>query len=273
MNILKSKIVFITGASRGIGREIALRFARDGAQIIIAAKTIQPQATLPGTIYTVAEEVEKCGGKALPIQLDVRDVDAMQAAVAEGVKTFGGIDILINNASAISLTNTLETSAKQYDLMCAVNSRATFFCSQACLPQLKRSANPHILNISPPLNMKAKWFKDYLAYTFSKYGMSLCTLGMSEEFKQEGIAVNSLWPRTTIATAAISVNFPSSIYQASRKPSIMAEAAHRIVTSQARQVTGNFFIDEEVLRAHGVSDFTDYAVDPTKSLYTDLYVD
>jgi citronellol/citronellal dehydrogenase len=269
---LKDKVVFITGASRGIGREIALRCARDGAKVVIAAKTDKPHPSLEGTIHTVAKEVEDAGGQALAIQLDVRDEAAVYAAVAKTVETFGGIDILVNNASAIFISSTLNTPMKRYDLISSVNARATFLCSQACIPHLTNSANPHILNLSPPLNMKAKWFKDHLAYTMSKYGMSMCTLGMSEEFKSSGIAVNSLWPQTTIATAAIAVNFPKQILQASRKPEIMADAAYEILTSPSREVTGNFFIDEELLKTRGVKDFGHYAINPNVPLFDDLFL-
>ncbi len=272
MNNLKDKIIFITGASRGIGREIALRAARDGAKIVIAAKTDEPHPKLEGTIHSVAKEVEAAGGIALPLLLDVRDESMIQAAVAKTVETWGGIDILVNNASAISITPTLETSMKRFDLIFSVNARGTFLCSQACIPHLKKARNPHILNLSPPLNMEPKWFKDHLAYTMSKYGMSMCTLGMAAEFKAAGIAVNSLWPRTTIATAAIEVNFPKEILQASRKPSIMADAAHAIFTSNSREVTGNFFIDEDLLKSHGVTDFSHYALDPKVPLFTDLFL-
>ena len=209
---LKGKTLFITGASRGIGREIALRCARDGANIVVTAKTAEPHASLPGTIHSVAAEVDAAGGKALALQLDVRDEAAIAAAVSEAVRVFGGIDILVNNASAIMLTGTAATPMRRYDLMQGVNARGTFACSQACLPHLAASGaagrNPHILTLSPPLNMKPRWFKDHVAYTMSKYGMSMCTLGLAEEFRVQGIAVNSLWPRTTIATAAIAVNFP-----------------------------------------------------------------
>jgi len=272
MTTLKDKVVFITGASRGIGREIALRCARDGAKVVIAAKTDQPHPTLEGTIHTVAKEVEEAGGMALPLLLDVRDENKIHEAVSKTISTWGKIDILVNNASAIFIAPTLETPMKRYDLISSVNVRGTFACSQACIPHLEKSANPHILNLSPPLNMEAKWFKDYLAYTISKYGMSMCTLGMSEEFKTAGIAVNSLWPKTTIATAAIAINFPKEILRASRKPSIVADAAHVILTSDSRLTTGNFFIDETVLRAHGVTDFDQYALDPKMPLFADLFL-
>lgn len=269
---LKDKVIFITGASRGIGREIALRCAQDGAKIIIAAKTDKPHPTLEGTIYTVAKEVEAAGGQALPLFLDVRDETIVTDAIAKSVSQFGGIDILINNASAIFLAPTLETPVKRLDLMFGVNVRATYMCSQACIPHLKKSANPHILNLSPPLNMQAKWFKNHLAYTMSKYGMSMCTLGMAEEFRAAGIAVNSLWPKTTIATAAVAVHFPKEILQASRKPEIMSDAAYEILTSDSRKVTGNFFIDEEVLKSHGVDDFNHYALNPGTPLFADLFL-
>jgi len=269
---LKDKVIFITGSSRGIGREIALKCAKDGAKIVIAAKTDQPHPTLEGTIYTVAKEVEEAGGIALPLLVDVREEGMVKDAVAKTVQKFGGIDILVNNASAIFLAPTLEMPMKRFDLVSSVNARATFLCSQVCIPHLKKAANPHILTLSPPLNMQAKWFKDYLAYTMSKYGMSMCTLGMAEEFKSAGIGINSLWPRTTIATAAIAVNFPKEILRASRKPSIMADAAYEILTSDSKKTTGNFFIDEEVLAAHGVTDFSHYALDPNVPLFNDLFV-
>lgn len=273
MSNLKDKVVFITGASRGIGREIALRCARDGAKVVIAAKTDQPHPTLEGTIHTVAKEVEDAGGIALPLQLDVRDEIAVYSAVAKTIEKFGGIDILVNNASAIFMAPTMDMPMKRYDLITSVNVRATFLCSQACIPHLKNAANPHILNLSPPLNMDPKWFKNHLAYTMSKYGMSMCTLGMSAEFKPAGIAINSLWPKTTIATAAIAVNFPKQVLQASRLPSIMADAAYEIFVSDSKQVTGNFFIDEELLRTRGVTEFDKYAVNPKVPLFADLFLD
>ena len=270
---LKGKTIFISGASRGIGREIALRCAADGANIVITGKTAEPHAKLAGTIHTVAAEVEAAGGTALALQLDVRDETAIQAAVTKTVETFGGIDVLVNNASAISLTGTLETPMKRFDLMFGVNVRATFACSQACIPHLKRAANPHILTLSPPLNMNPRWFGAHVAYTMSKYGMSMCTLGMAAEFARDGIAVNSLWPRTTIATAAIEANFPREILEASRKPAIMAAAAYAILNRDARSTYGNFFIDEEVLRAEGMTDFDQFAVTPGRRLYPDLFVE
>ena len=270
---LAGKTVFITGASRGIGREIALRCARDGANVVLAAKTVTPHATLAGTIQSVAAEVEAAGGRALPLKLDVRDESSIQSAVEIAVASLGGIDILVNNASAILLAGTLATPMKRFDLMFGVNVRGTFACSQACIPHLMKAANPHILNLSPPLNMDAKWFKDHTAYTMSKYGMSMCTLGMAAELAAHGIAVNSLWPRTTIATAAIEVNFPPEILRASRKPAIMADAAYAILNRDSRRHTGNFYIDEAVLREEGVADFERYAVTPGAQLYSDLFLE
>ncbi|MEW5710012.1 MAG: NAD(P)-dependent oxidoreductase [Pseudomonadota bacterium] len=273
MRTLKGKTVFITGASRGIGREIALRFARGGAQVVVTGKTAEPHPKLKGTIYSVAEEVEREGGRALALQLDVRDEAALRQAVERTAERFGGIDVLVNNASAISLTGTLETPMKRFDLMMAVNLRATFAASQTCVPYLKRSVNPHILTLSPPLNLDPRWFKDHLAYTISKYGMSLCTLGMAAELAPDGIAVNSLWPKTIIATAAIEFNFPPELLARSRTPAIVADAAYAIVTKDSRRVTGNFFLDEDVLRAEGVEDFQGYAVNPGQPLFPDLFVD
>ena len=272
MNDLRGKTILVTGSSRGIGREIALRCARDGARVVITGKTVAPHAKLPGTIYTVADEVEQAGGQALAIQLDVRDELAIQAAVEQAVQHFGGIDVLVNNASAIGMTPTMETTAKRLDLMWDVNMRATFLASQACIPYLKRAANPHILTLSPPLNLDAKWFAPHLAYTISKYGMSLCTLGLAREFAADGIAVDCLWPRTTIATAAIQFNFPEAVLRASRKPAIMADAAHAILVRDSRSGSGNFFIDEDVLRAAGESDFEQYAVSPGTPLFNDLFL-
>mgnify|MGYP002629944830 CR=1 FL=1 len=274
---LHQKTIFITGASRGIGREIALRCARDGANIVVTAKSVEPHESLPGTIGSVAAEVVAAGGKALALQLDVRDENAIAAAVHEAIRVFGGIDILVNNASAIMLSGTAATPMRRYDLMQSVNARGTFASSRACLPHLAQSGmagrNPHILTLSPPLNMNAKWFKDHVAYTMSKYGMSLCTLGMAEEFRAQGIAVNSLWPRTTIATAAIAVNFPEAILKASRKPAIMADAAYAIFNRDSRVATGNFYIDEDVLRESGVSEFETYSITPGAALYTDLFLE
>ena len=270
---LTGKTLFITGASRGIGREIALRCARDGANVVITGKTDQPHPKLPGTIHSVAAEVEQAGGKALAIRLDVRDEQAIAAAVQQAAEHFGGLDALINNAGAINLTPTLETPARRLDLMWDVNMRATFLAAQSCIPWLKKSANPHILNLSPPLNLDAKWFAPHLAYTISKYGMSLCALGMAREFSEDGIAVNCLWPRTTIATAAIEFNFPAAVMQASRKPAIMADAAHHILTRDSRECSGNFFLDEDVLRQAGVTDLEQYAVAPGTPLISDLFIE
>ncbi|TBR21341.1 MAG: NAD(P)-dependent oxidoreductase [Candidatus Nitrosotenuis sp.] len=273
MNPLHGKVIFITGATRGIGREIALRCARDGAKVVVTGKTAEPHAKLPGTIHTVAEEVGRAGGTALALQLDVRDGQAVQDAVARAVAAFGGIDVLVNNASAISLSGTLETTPKRLDLMWDVNMRAAFLASQACIPHLKRAANPHILTLSPPLNLDPKWFAPHLAYTISKYGMSMCTLGIAREFAVDGISANCLWPRTTIATAAIEFNFPQAVLRASRKPAIMADAAHAVITRNSRTVTGQCYIDEEVLRETGVTDFEQYAVSPGTSLHGDLFLD
>lgn len=270
---LKGKTIFITGASRGIGRAIALRCARDGANIVLAAKTVEPHPKLSGTILSVAGEVEAAGGRGLPIRMDVRHEEEVQAAVEQAVKTFGGLDVLVNNASAISLTGTLATPVKKFDLMVGVNARGTYLCSQVCIPHLKRSANPHILNLAPPLNLHPKWLKDHVAYTFAKYGMSMCTVGMAAEFAADGIAVNALWPKTTIATAAVEVHFPEAMYKASRKPEIMADAAYAILTQGSRSVTGNFFIDEDLLRKRGVTDFESYAMTPGVPLTPDLYLD
>jgi len=270
---LLGKTFFISGSSRGIGRAMAIKFAQEGANIVITGKTDSPHKKLEGTIYTVADEVEAVGGKALPLLLDVRDEVAIQTAVDQAVSTFGGLDVLINNASAISLTPTLKTKMKRFDLMFGVNVRATFACSQACIPYLKKSSNPHIVNIAPPLSMKAKWFKDHLAYTYTKFGMSVCTLGMSEEFKDQGIAVNSVWPATTIATAAVKYNFPEKIYQASRKPLIMADAVYALITQDSTTVTGEYFLDEDLLRQAGVNDFKQYMENPELKPIPDFYID
>jgi citronellol/citronellal dehydrogenase len=260
---LKGKTLFITGASRGIGLEIAKRAARDGANVAVIAKTEQPHAKLPGTIYTAAEEIAAAGGQALPVPVDIRD-DAKVADAAKRVSEhFGGIDILINNASAISLTGTAETPMKRFDLMLGVNIRGTYACSQACLPYLKAAAkagrNPHILNLSPPLNLDPRWFKNHVAYTTAKYGMSMCVLGMAEEFRGDGIAVNALWPRTVINTAAIAM-IPGVDPKMCRTPEILADAAYAILNRDARKHTGHFYIDEEVLAAEGVTDLGKYAV-------------
>ena len=270
---LKGKTLFITGASRGIGKAIALRAAADGANIVIAAKTTDPHPKLPGTIHSAAEEVEAAGGKALPVVCDIREEDQVRQAVEQAVSTFGGIDILVNNASAINLTGTLETPIKRFDLMWGVNARGTFLCSQACLPHLEKAANPHILTLSPPLNLDPKWFKSHVAYTIAKYGMSLCVLGMAEEFKDRGIAVNALWPRTVIATAALAMLGGAIKPENCRKPEIVADAAHAILTRDSRSHTGQFYIDEEVLREEGITDLEKYAVQPGQRLLTDLFLE
>ncbi len=269
---LRGKTLFITGASRGIGLAIGLRAARDGANVVIAAKTEQAHPKLPGTIHTAAAEIEAAGGKALPLVVDIRFEDQVYGAVDRAVSRFGGIDILVNNASAISLTGTLETPMKRYDLMMGVSTRGTFLCSQACLPHLRKAANPHILMLSPPLDMRAKWFAPHLAYTMAKYGMSMCVLGMAEEFGATGIAVNALWPRTIIATAALQV-IPGAEADRGRTPEIVADAAWHILTRDSRGTTGNFFIDDEVLAAAGVTGLSGYAVSPGRELRADLFVD
>ena len=270
---LHGKTIFISGASRGIGLAIGLRAARDGANVVVAAKTTEPHPKLPGTIYSAAQEVEAAGGKALPLMVDIREEAQVLAAVARTVETFGGIDILINNASAISLTGTLETPMKRYDLMHQINTRGTYLCSQACLPHLKKAANPHILNLSPPLNMTAHWFKNHVAYTMAKYGMSMCVLGMAAEFADEGVAVNALWPRTAIATAAINMIGGPAMLAGCRTVEIMADAAHLILTRDSRHCTGNFFLDEDLLREAGTTDFARYSVTPGATLIPDFFLD
>jgi citronellol/citronellal dehydrogenase len=273
VNTLKGKTLFITGASRGIGLAIARRAARDGANIVIAAKTSAPHPKLPGTIHTAAEEIEKEGGKALPLMVDIRDEGQIHAAVKQTVERFGGIDILVNNASAISLTGTLETPMKKFDLMFGVNVRGTYATTQACLPELLKAKNPHVLVLSPPLNMKPKWFQNHVAYTMAKYGMSMCVLGMAEEFREQGVAFNALWPRTTIATAAVNMLGGQEMMEASRTPDIMSDAAHAILTRDSRSCTGNFFLDEDLLRESGVTDFAKYAVKPGAQLIPDFFLD
>lgn len=272
MASLAGKTLFISGASRGIGKAIALRAARDGANVVIAAKTTEPHPKLPGTIHTAAAEIEAAGGKALALSVDIRMEDQVYGAVEQAVKHFGGIDILVNNASAISLTGTLETPMKRYDLMISVNVRGTFLCTQACLPHLKKARNPHVLMISPPLDLKPKWFAPHVAYTISKFGMSMCVLGMAEEFRGDGIAVNALWPRTLIATSALGVIEGTST-AGSRKPEIVADAAHAILTRPSRHATGRFFIDDEVLAASGITDLSHYAVVPGRPLQVDLFLE
>jgi citronellol/citronellal dehydrogenase len=259
---LKGKTLFITGGSRGIGLAIAVRAAQDGANVAIAAKTAEPHPKLPGTVFTAAEEIEKAGGKALPLVCDIRFEEQVQAAVQKTVDTFGGLDICVNNASAIQLTGTLQTDMKRYDLMNGINARGTFLTGRTCIPHLKKAANPHILNLSPPLDMKAKWFAPHVAYSMAKYGMSLCTLGWAEEFRKDGIATNSLWPRTTIATAAVRMLGGDPFLNKSRTAEIMADAAHVILTKNAREFTGNFCIDDLVLHDAGVRDFSKYAAVP-----------
>ncbi len=273
MGKLAQKTIFITGASRGIGKAIALRAARDGANVAIAAKTDKPHPKLPGTVWTAVEEIEAAGGKGLGCITDIRSEEQVAAAVEKTVEAFGGIDILINNASAISLTDTPNTPMKRYDLMHQVNARGTFLCSQACLPSLEKAAAPHILNISPPLNLDPRWFAKHCAYTMAKYGMSMCVLGMAEEFRARGIGVNALWPRTAIATAAIKMIAGDAGMRSSRRPEIMSEAAHAILTRNPRECTGNFFIDDEVLAEQGVTDLDQYAVDPGAQLMQDFFLD
>ncbi len=273
VNTLKGKTLFITGASRGIGKAIALRAAKDGANIVIAAKTAEPHPKLAGTIFTAAEEVERAGGRALPVVVDIRSEDQIAAAVEQAVAKFGGIDICVNNASAISLTGTLQTSMKKYDLMNQVNARGTFATSQACLPHLLKAKNPHILNLSPPLNLNPRWFEGHVAYTIAKYGMSMCVLGMAAEFKDNGVAVNALWPRTAIWTAAMQMLAGDEAARGCRTPQIMADAAWEILTSDSREVTGTFFIDDELLRSRGVTDFDQYAIDKDAELMPDFFLD
>ncbi|HEY9787388.1 MAG TPA: NAD(P)-dependent oxidoreductase [Candidatus Obscuribacterales bacterium] len=270
---LKDKVIAITGASRGIGHAIAMKAARDGAMVVVLAKTITEHETLPGTIYSAAEDIEKAGGKALAVACDIRFEDQVAAAFEKAVATFGGIDILVNNASAISLTGTLDTEIKRYRLMQEINTGGTFLCSRHALPHLLKAKNPHILNLSPPLNMSARWFGPHVAYTMSKYGMSMCTLGMAEEFKEKGVAVNSLWPETAINTAAIKKLKGEEGVKSSRTPEIVADAAYWIITQPAGECTGNFFIDVDVLKKAGVEDFEKYAVEPGHELMRDFFLD
>jgi citronellol/citronellal dehydrogenase len=273
MSTLKGKTIFVTGASRGIGKAIALRAARDGANVVVAAKTAEPHPKLAGTIYTAAEEIEKAGGRALACVVDVRSGDQIKAAVDAAVVKFGGIDVLVNNASAISLTGTRETSMKRYDLMHQINTRGTFACSQACIPHLLKAANPHVLNLSPPLDMLEKWFAPHVAYTMAKFGMSMCVLGMAGEFRSAGVAFNALWPRTVIATAAVqNLLGGDETIRGSRSPEIMADAAYVILTRSSRECTGNFFVDDDVLRSAGVTDFSKYQTVPGADLITDFFV-
>jgi len=272
---LKDKTLFISGGSRGIGLAIAIRAARDGANVVIAAKTGEPHPKLEGTIYTAATAIEQAGGKALPILCDIRDESQVQAAVAKTVETFGGIDVLVNNASAIGLTGTLSTDMKRYDLMNGINARGTYMLGRYCIPHLKKAANPHILTLSPPLDMRAKWFAPHVAYSMAKYGMSLCTLGWAEEFRRDGIAANSLWPRTTIATAAVVMIGGDPIMKKSRTPEIMGDAAHAILCKPSREFTGNFCIDDLVLWNEGARDFSGYAAvpgTPDKEMAPDFFL-
>ncbi len=270
---LKGKTLFITGASRGIGKAIAVRAAQDGANIVIAAKTAEPHPRLEGTIFTAAEEVEAAGGKALPCVVDIRHEVLVQEAIDKAVDAFGGIDIVVNNASAINLTDTASVSMKRYDLMHGVNTRGTFLTTKLCLPHLLKADNPHIMTLSPPLNMEERWFAPHVAYTMAKFGMSMCVLGWAGEFKSKGIAANALWPRTTIATAAIkNLLGGDMMMKKSRTPAIMADAAHWILTQPSREVTGNFFIDDEVMAKAGKTDLSEYAVDPTQELMPDFFV-
>ena len=269
---LAGKTLFITGASRGIGKAIALRAAADGANVAVAAKTVEPHASLPGTIHSAAQEIEAAGGRALALEVDVRNEARIAAAVQRTLDVFGGIDVLVNNASAISLTGTLQTPLKRFDLMFAVNVRGTFACSQACIPHLERSDNPHILNLAPPLDMSPRWFESHCAYTMAKYAMSMCVLGMSGELREQGIAVNALWPRTVIHTAALAM-IPGIERRHCRDPAIVADAAHAILVRDSRTCTGNFFIDEDVLRSEGVTDFARYAPEGESELMPDLFLD
>lgn len=273
---MKNKTVFITGGSRGIGLAIGVRMAREGANVVIASKTAEPHSRLPGTIYTAAAEIEAAGGRALALKVDIREEDQLQAAVDETLRVFGGIDILINNASAISLTPTLHTDMKRYDLMHHINTRGTFLASKLCLPHLLKSDNPHVLNLSPPLNMEGRWFGPHVAYTMAKFGMSMCVLGMSEEFRKQGVAFNALWPRTAIATAAVQnlLGGDESIRRC-RTPEIMADAAYYILRRNSRECTGNFFVDEELLKAEGVTDLSHYRMDtslPEEELLPDFFL-
>jgi citronellol/citronellal dehydrogenase len=271
---LKGKTLFVTGASRGIGLAIALRAARDGANIAIAAKTAEPHPKLPGTIHTAAAQIEGAGGRALPLVVDVRDEASVAGAVRRCAETFGGIDICVNNASAINLAPTEQIEMRRYDLINQINTRGTFVTSRACLPYLKQAANPHILTLSPPLDLRPKWFAGHLAYSLSKYGMSLCMLGLAEEYRAAGIACNALWPRTTIATAAVEFALGGvQMMRRSRKPEIVADAAHVILSRPARECTGQFLIDDSVLYEAGVRDFAPYSVEPGAKLLGDIFVD
>jgi len=273
LSSLRGKTAFITGASRGIGKAIAMRLAEDGANIAVVAKTAEPHPKLAGTVYSAVDDINKTGGKGLACIADIRFEEQVQAAVDATIREFGGIDILINDASAISLTPTLDTPMKRFDLMFSVNVRGTFLCSKLCIPYMKKADNPHILNLSPPLNMDSKWFAHHVAYTMSKYGMSMCVLGMAEEFKKDGIAVNALWPRTAIATAAVkNLLGGETAFKHSRKPEIVADAAYIILTRPSRDYTGKFFIDDEILIESGVTDLGKYSVVPNARLTPDFFL-
>ncbi|HBO15756.1 MAG TPA: short chain dehydrogenase, partial [Porticoccaceae bacterium] len=276
MNSLKGKTLFITGASRGIGLAIAKRAAVDGANIAIAAKTAEPHLKLPGTIYSAAEEIREAGGSALPLLVDVRDENLVKEAMKQTAETFGGIDVLVNNASAINLSATESLAMKTYDLMHNINTRGTFLCSKMAMPYLRKSRNAHVLNISPPLNMETRWFQNHVAYSMAKFGMSMCVLGMSEEFARAGVAFNALWPRTTIATSAVAnIVGGDPVIRRSRTPEIMADAAHAILVRNSREFSGHFYIDDQVLADAGVSDFSKYRVDPDATeadLFPDFFV-
>jgi len=273
MTSLKGKTLFITGASRGIGKAIGLKAAKDGAKVAVVAKTKEPHPKLPGTVYTAVEEIISAGGNAIPCITDIRFEKQVQRAIDLTIEEFGGIDILVNNASAINLSPTLELELKRFDLMFNVNTRGTFLCSKLCIPHLKKSDNPHILNLSPPLNLDPKWFKNNVAYTIAKYGMSMCVLGMAEEFKKDKIAVNALWPRTPIATAAVSnLLGGKSTIKHSRTPEIVADAAYFILTKPSEECTGNFFIDEDILIEQGLTDLKKYSVDPNEELFQDFFL-
>ena len=273
MTSLKDKTLFITGASRGIGRAIAMRAATDGANIAVVSKTAEPHPKLPGTIHSVAAEIEAAGGRALAIQTDIRYEEQVDAAVDQTVRAFGGIDILVNNASAIFLRGTLETPMKRFDLMWSVNARGTFLCSQKCLPHLGQAANPHILVLSPPLEMQARWFEPHCAYTMSNFGMSMCVLGLAAEFEEQGIAVNALWPKTVIDTAALRMLEGVISRQGTRHPEIVADAAHEILTQDSRECSGNFFIDDEVLAEAGKTDLSKYTYIEGAQLQQDIFLD
>ncbi|MFL5741856.1 MAG: SDR family oxidoreductase [Flavisolibacter sp.] len=271
---MKGKIVLITGGSRGIGKAIALRLAREGAHIAIAAKTTEPHPKLEGTIYSAAEEINAAGGKALALQCDIRHEEQIADAVSKTVQQFGGIDVLINNASAIGLSPTEHTEPKRFDLMHDIQIRGSFFMCRACIPHLRKSSNPHILSLSPPINLQPKWLAQHLAYTISKYGMSMIVMGLAEELKKDGIAANALWPRTTIATAAVqNLLGGDALMNMSRKPEIVADAAYHILKQSSRSCTGNFFIDEDVLKKEGITDFSSYAFKPGEKLMTDIFLD